>query len=108
MITGILLAVLTYLLWGATFITTYFIPDYPGIYVGLGRAVLIGFLALAVFAVLPNRFKKLSSANWKEAFVLSIFGQLLQPICFFFSVIRRNSNQQRLFRSMSYSYCSYF
>lgn len=75
MVRGILLAVLTYLLWGTTFITTYFIPQDPGIYVGLGRAVF------------PGRFKKLSSANWKDAFVLSIFGQLLQPICFFFSVI---------------------
>lgn len=87
MISGIFLAVLTYLLWGATFITTYFIPDYPGIYVGLGRAILIGVLALVVFAVFPSRFKRLSSKNWKNAFVLSIFGQLLQPICFFFSVI---------------------
>lgn len=87
MISGILLAVLTYLLWGATFITTYFIPDYPGIYVGLGRAVLIGLFSLIVFAVFPNRFKRLSTADWKAAFVLSVFGQLLQPICFFFSVI---------------------
>lgn len=87
MISGILLAVLTYLLWGATFITTYFIPDYPGIYVGLGRAVLIGFFSLIVFAVYPRKFKCLSSADWKAAFFLSIFGQLLQPICFFFSVI---------------------
>ncbi len=87
MIIGILLAVITYLLWGATFITTYFIPDYPGIYVGLGRAVLIGFFSLAVFATFPGKFKKLCPADWKAALVLSIFGQLLQPICFFFSVI---------------------
>lgn len=87
MISGILLAVLTYLLWGATFITTYFIPAYPGIYVGLGRAVLIGLFSLIVLAVYPCKFKGLSVADWKAAFFLSLFGQLLQPICFFFSVI---------------------
>lgn len=87
MIIGILLAILTYLLWGTTFITTYFIPGYSGIYVGLGRAVLIGLFSIALLAAFPKRFDGLSAADWKDAFVLSIFGQLLQPICFFFSVI---------------------
>ncbi|HAW45320.1 MAG TPA: hypothetical protein DCW60_03105, partial [Sutterella sp.] len=84
---GIFYAVLTCFLWGVSFPAALFIPEYSGLYMGLARAILIGLLSLGSVASSFAAFKKLKASDWRWAGALALIGQIVQPVCFFLSVI---------------------
>jgi len=84
---GIVYTLLTCFLWGVSFPAALFVPEYSGIYLGLARAVLIGLLSVGSVFASFKAFKALKHRDWHWAIFLALVGQIIQPVCFFLSVM---------------------
>jgi drug/metabolite transporter (DMT)-like permease len=77
---GILYALVAGLIWGMVFVAPLWLPDYPAALLAVGRYLAFGLIALPLAWLDRTRLKQLKRADWIEALVLSLVGNLLYYI----------------------------
>jgi len=81
MLAGILFALGAGLMWGLIFVGPLLVPDYPGTLQSMGRYLAFGLIALPLAWQDRQRLRGLSRADWREAFKLTLVGNLLYYAC---------------------------
>lgn len=81
MILGVFFALLAGLMWGIIFVGPLLLPEYPAVLQSMGRYLFFGLITL--FFVWPHRkqLASLTKADWKEALVLTIVGNIIYYTC---------------------------
>lgn len=77
MLAGVLFALGAGLLWGFIFVGPLLVPDYPGTLQSMGRYLAFGLIALPLAWQDRQRLRALSRGDWREAFKLTLVGNLL-------------------------------
>lgn len=81
MVLGILFALLAGLMWGIIFVGPLLLSDYPAILQSMGRYLLFGIVTLAFVWPHRQQLKALSKADWKEALILTVVGNIIYYGC---------------------------
>lgn len=81
MLVGILFALSAGLMWGLIFIGPLLVPDYPGTIQSMGRYLAFGLIALPLAWQDRQRLRELRKKDWREAFSLTLVGNLLYYAC---------------------------
>ncbi|PRD16082.1 EamA family transporter [Pantoea coffeiphila] len=77
MLAGILFALGAGLMWGLIFVGPLLVPDYPGTLQSMGRYLAFGLIALPLAWQDRQRLRGLTGDDWREAFKLTLVGNLL-------------------------------
>jgi drug/metabolite transporter (DMT)-like permease len=77
---GIFYALIAGLIWGMVFVAPLWLPEYPAALLAVGRYLAFGLIALPLAWLDRTRLAKLTRADWIEALVLSLVGNLLYYI----------------------------
>lgn len=77
MLAGILFALSAGLMWGLIFVGPLLVPDYPGVLQSMGRYLAFGLIALPLAWRDRARLRALGQCDWREAFRLTLVGNLL-------------------------------
>ena len=81
MLIGTLFALTAGLMWGLVFVTPLLLPDYPAVLLSCARYLAFGLIALPLAWFDRARLAELTRADWREAFKLSVVGNLLYYLC---------------------------
>lgn len=81
MTAGVFFALSAGLMWGLIFVGPTIVPDYPGTLQSMGRYLAFGLIALPLALQDRHRLKKLTRRDWREAFCLTLVGNLLYYSC---------------------------
>jgi len=81
MLAGVLFALSAGLMWGLIFVGPLLVPDYPGTLQSMGRYLAFGLIALPLAWQDRRRLRGLTRADWREAFKLTLVGNLLYYAC---------------------------
>lgn len=77
MLAGILFALGAGLMWGLIFVGPLLVPGYPGTLQSMGRYLAFGLIALPLAWQDRQRLRGLTGDDWREAFKLTLVGNLL-------------------------------
>lgn len=81
MTAGITFALAAGLAWGLVFICPLLLPDYPPLWLSLGRYLAFGLIALPLAWIDRRGLARLQRADWIEALKLAAIGNLLYYLC---------------------------
>lgn len=81
MLSGIFFALLAGLMWGLIFISPLLLPGYPAILQSMGRYLFFGIVTFAFVWPHRRQLKALSARDWKEAFILTMVGNIIYYSC---------------------------
>jgi len=77
MLIGLLCALGAGLMWGLVFVAPAMLPDYPGVLLSFARYLAFGLIALVPAWLDRREIARLTRADWKMAFRLSLVGNIL-------------------------------
>ncbi len=69
------------LVWGLVFVAPLLLPQYPAALLSFARYLAFGLIAVPLALADRRRLAELTRADWREAFKLSIVGNLLYYLC---------------------------
>jgi drug/metabolite transporter (DMT)-like permease len=79
--TGTAFALAAGLMWGLVFVAPTLLPGYPALLLSCARYIAFGLIALPLAWWDRAALARLSRADWREAFKLSLVGNLLYYTC---------------------------
>ena len=89
MTSGLLFALAAGLMWGLVFVGPLLLPEYPAALQSFGRYLAFGLIALPLAWLDRTRLRGLTRADWREAFRLSLVGNIVYYL-FLASAIQRS------------------
>lgn len=79
--TGTAFALAAGLMWGLVFVAPTLLPGYPALLLSCARYIAFGLIALPLAWMDRAQLRRLRGADWREAFKLSLVGNLLYYAC---------------------------